>query len=411
MSMNSIYWLRHDLRLHDNPALHQLTETSSHCLFVFSTYQTLKSACHFRRHFYTEALFDLQTRLKQVGLDLCITDAPFHQFLEQLSSQQKIDAIYYTHAHAFDERQEEKVLTDICLKQSINLRGFDQSTLFSESSLPFSIEKMPFIFTDFRKRIEADLPPITIVPTPKKWPKALPTSSSPSKLALENLHPHFKGGEIHGQEHLKKYIWLNQSIKTYKETRNNLIAFEDSTKLSPWLNSGCLSARYVMSEVRKYEREVGENESTYWVFFELLWRDYFKFFSRKFGNKIFHSQGITTGQSPNRPDQQAFQTWCDGKTAEPFINANMNELNKTGWMSNRGRQNVASYLIHDLGVNWTWGARYFEEKLLDYDPDLNWGNWLYLSGRGPDPRSRKFNIAKQAATHDPHGEYQKLFQS
>ena len=85
----------------------------------------------------------------------------------------------------------------------------------------------------------------------------------------------------------------------------------------------------------------------------------------------------------------------------------MNELNSTGWMSNRGRQNVASYLIHDLGLNWTWGASYFEKKLIDYDPDVNWGNWLYLSGRGSDPRARKFNTQKQAMTYDPNGEYQK----
>jgi deoxyribodipyrimidine photo-lyase len=87
----------------------------------------------------------------------------------------------------------------------------------------------------------------------------------------------------------------------------------------------------------------------------------------------------------------------------------MNELNQTGWMSNRGRQNVASYLIHDLGVNWTWGAAYFEEMLIDYDPDSNWGNWLYLSGRGSDPRARKFNTALQAETYDPDFRYRTLW--
>jgi deoxyribodipyrimidine photo-lyase len=76
-------------------------------------------------------------------------------------------------------------------------------------------------------------------------------------------------------------------------------------------------------------------------------------------------------------------------------------------MSNRGRQNVASFLMHDLKLPWTWGARYFEEKLIDYDPDLNWGNWLYFSGYGSDPRSRKFNIKSQAETYDPAGEYRR----
>jgi deoxyribodipyrimidine photo-lyase len=405
--MNSIYWLRHDLRLHDNPALTHLTDSSSHCAFVFSTFQTLKSASKVRKNFYAEALNDLQTRLKLVGHELLITEQPFHQFLQQIIRQQKINAIYFTQAHAFDERQEEKTLENLCQNHSIDLRGFDQGTLFAETSLPFPLQQMPFIFTDFRKKLEASLPEISLISAPQKWPKPLPISIPTMTLSLHTPHSHFKGGETHGLEHLEKYIWQNQSIKTYKETRNNLIAFEDSTKLSPWLNAGCLSARYVMNEVKRYESEICQNESTYWVFFELLWRDYFKFFSRKFAQKIFLPQGLTPGHSPNANDVEAFQIWCQGLTPEPFINANMLELNKTGWMSNRGRQNVASYLIHDLGVNWTWGARYFEEKLIDYDPDLNWGNWLYLSGRGPDPRSRKFNTAKQAATYDPDGEYQR----
>ena len=85
----------------------------------------------------------------------------------------------------------------------------------------------------------------------------------------------------------------------------------------------------------------------------------------------------------------------------------MNELNSTGWMSNRGRQNVASYLIHDLNLPWVWGAGYFEAKLIDYDVSSNWGNWLYLSGQGTDPRSRKFNVEKQAQDYDPNAEYRK----
>ena len=85
----------------------------------------------------------------------------------------------------------------------------------------------------------------------------------------------------------------------------------------------------------------------------------------------------------------------------------MKELLATGFMSNRGRQNVASFLIHNLNLPWTWGAAFFEEQLIDYDPDINWGNWLYLSGKGTDPRARVFNIKKQANDYDHLGEYQK----
>jgi len=99
-----------------------------------------------------------------------------------------------------------------------------------------------------------------------------------------------------------------------------------------------------------------------------------------------------------------------GQTDDQFVNANMNELRMTGWMSNRGRQNVASYLIHQLGLDWRLGARWFEQQLIDYDPCSNYGNWLYLSGFGSDPRpNRIFNVAKQASIYDANQEYRKLW--
>lgn len=219
----------------------------------------------------------------------------------------------------------------------------------------------------------------------------------------------FSPKENKGSARLNHYLWKTHAIQNYKETRNGMIRFDDSSKLSPWLNVGNLSPRTVYFELKRYEAQVCENESTYWLLFELLWRDYFKFFSLKFGQKIFLTSGLSLGVSPNQKDLATFHSWCEGKTPDAFINANMNELNQTGWMSNRGRQNVASYLIHDLGLNWTWGAEYFEKKLFDYDPDLNWGNWLYLSGRGSDPRARKFNTLKQAETYDPQGKYRQIW--
>ena len=210
------------------------------------------------------------------------------------------------------------------------------------------------------------------------------------------------------QHRLFDYIWQTHAIQTYKETRNGLLVWNDSSKLSPFLSLGVISARQIYREIKKYERQVTANESTYWMIFELLWRDYFKFFSLKYGAQIFHEEGVRKNQqySPS-PDELLFQSWCEGKTEDAFINANMKELLQTGWMSNRGRQNAASYLVHNLYLPWTWGAQYFEKMLIDYDPDLNWGNWLYLSGNGSDPRARQFNPTRQAEIYDPQGAYQK----
>jgi len=147
------------------------------------------------------------------------------------------------------------------------------------------------------------------------------------------------------------------------------------------------------------------------MIFELLWRDFFQFSARLHGAKIFQIGGIHPERSKVPEPQDAedlFIEWKNGTTKNSFINANMNELRMTGWMSNRGRQNVASYLINELNLDWTRGAQWFEEQLIDYDPCSNYGNWLYLSGFGNDPReNRRFNISKQTEMYDLTGNYTK----
>ena len=111
-------------------------------------------------------------------------------------------------------------------------------------------------------------------------------------------------------------------------------------------------------------------------------------------------------------DPKTFHRWKEGRTPNAFVNANMIELATTGWMSNRGRQNVASYLVHDLGQDWLAGARHFEEHLIDYDPCSNYGNWMYLGGVGNDPRpNRAFNLEKQAEFYDPDSKFRNLWLS
>jgi len=180
-----------------------------------------------------------------------------------------------------------------------------------------------------------------------------------------------------------------------------------STKFSPWLAHGCLSPKQIYAEVRRYEASRGNNESTYWVIFELLWRDFFRLMAKKYGDKIFLKGGILGKENGTlRDDFKAFQRWKDGKTGKGIVDANMREIASTGFMSNRGRQIVASYLVNDLKVNWQLGAEYFESLLIDYDPASNWGNWNYVAGVGNDPReNRYFNPKTQAERYDPEGKY------
>jgi deoxyribodipyrimidine photo-lyase len=252
---------------------------------------------------------------------------------------------------------------------------FDSETLIEH--LDFSLPKH---FTEFRKKIE----PILIN-------KVIDISKEKSQAL----------------DHLNNYLWIKNLAHSYKETRNQLIGEDYSTKFSKYLSVGSLSAKLIFSEIKKFEASNFANESTYWIIFELLWRDFFKLQARKQKSLFFRASGYNHSQVQNiQHDSDNFSLWCTGQTENNFINAFMVELNSTGYMSNRGRQIVASYLIHDLNCHWRAGATYFESKLIDYDPSLNWGNWAYIAGVGSDPRPiRKFNIEKQQKEHDPNGEF------
>jgi deoxyribodipyrimidine photo-lyase len=218
----------------------------------------------------------------------------------------------------------------------------------------------------------------------------------------------FCGGESAAIKRLEHYFWQSDRLQVYKQTRNGMLNADDSSKFSPWLALGCLSPRYIYDQVKQYESDRLANDSTYWLFFELLWRDYFRFVATKHGNKLFHRTGLRGMDLPWRQDWERLELWQNGQTGFPLVDANMREILATGFMSNRGRQNVASFLTKNLGIDWRMGAEWFESLLIDYDPSSNWGNWNYTAGIGNDARGfRFFNIHKQAQDYDPHGEYVK----
>ncbi|MCY7390835.1 MAG: DASH family cryptochrome, partial [Leptolyngbyaceae cyanobacterium CAN_BIN12] len=218
----------------------------------------------------------------------------------------------------------------------------------------------------------------------------------------------FEGGETAGKARLEHYFWQQDCLKTYKETRNGMVGADYSSKFSAWLALGCLSPRYIFEQVQEYETKRVQNDSTYWLIFELLWRDYFRFICAKHGDRIFRLSGLQGMSLPWKEDWQRFDLWREGKTGFPLVDANMREIAATGFMSNRGRQNVASFLTKNLGINWQMGAEWFESLLVDYDVCSNWGNWNYTAGVGNDARGfRFFNILKQSRDYDPDGTYVK----
>lgn len=308
------------------------------------------------------------------------------------------------------------------------------STLYNKDALPFNDGPygIPDTYTPFRTKVEKACKIDKPLPVPRKVDLTLspvladfgmmdkcsfqymPTLQDLG-YSLEDMEhadgkgdPRgvmpFLGGETAALARVQEYIWDKDLLKIYFDTRNGMIGADYSTKFAPWLATGCLSPRYVAQECLKYEQERVANKSTYWVVFELLWRDYFKFFALKHGNKIFFPGGTIDSDQQWSYDARYVQAWKEGKTGYPLVDANMRELAATGFMSNRGRQNVASFLALDMKCDWRHGADYFEEVLLDYDVHSNWGNWCAAAGM-TGGRINRFNIVKQSKDYDQHGDY------
>ena len=223
----------------------------------------------------------------------------------------------------------------------------------------------------------------------------------------------FTGGETAGLKRVQDYIFDKDLLKIYFDTRNGMLGGDYSTKFSPWLAHGCISPRYVAKECKRYEDETGiVNKSTYWVVFELLWGAFFRMNFLKNGNKMFMLDGLlgrdAHGTHANSRkwglNKKQVQAWKEGMTGYPLVDANMRELAATGFMSNRGRQNVASFLALDMNTDWRYGADHFESTLLDHDVYANWGNWCSAAGM-TGGRVNKFNIVKQSKDYDKEGDY------
>jgi deoxyribodipyrimidine photo-lyase len=428
MVKTALVWFKTDLRIEDNETLVKAISQSQKIIPVYcfdtSHFETtsfgFKKTGSFRTQFLLEALQDLDASLRELGSGLLIVKGKPEIEIPKIVQEYKAQKVFTKREVAFEEKQTEKLVQDELFKLRCELETCSTSTLYHAEDLPFSIKDIPDVFTNFRKKTEKD----AIIRKPFEKPLAIDSHEIPEfrlptfeELNLKKIKVDsraaipFNGGETEAIKRLKHYFYDTKHLSKYKETRNGMVGADYSSKFSAWLAMGCISPRFIYMEVKKYEKEFGANDSTYWLIFELLWRDFFRFMFKKYQTKFFLYSGIKTEKVNSKSlNEKLLLQWINGKTASDFINANMLELKLTGFMSNRGRQNVASYFCNELNMDWRLGAAYFEEQLVDYDVCSNWGNWAYLAGVGNDPRThRYFNIEKQANDYDKKMEFRKLW--
>ena len=434
--MKILYWLRNDLRLHDNEVLAALPAGATllpvYCFDPAAlgpdAYLGLTRTGPHRLPFLLETLADLQRQYAALGSAIHFVVGQPATELPRLAQALHLDALWTSAEHTHEETATESALAVAlaAARPPIALRRFETLTLLHPRDLRIDVRDLPLSFSKFRFDVAAATPVRPPQATPQKLPPlpvgfacaplptapalaaalGLPVAVAPARDPRSAL-PALGGGETAALARLYDYTTERRLIARYNDTRNELLGEAYSTKFSAWLANGSLSARQIWAAIDDYEAYAGPHgKGSQQLRMELVWRDYFRLLARRVGADFFRLAGLR-GQYPKPPatDRAAFERWTQGRTGNAFVDANMRELAATGFMSNRGRQNVASYLIHDLRQPWRWGAAWFEHQLIDYDPASNWGNWKYIAGTGTDVRDTAFDVPQQAKRYDPHGRY------
>jgi deoxyribodipyrimidine photo-lyase len=424
--MNNLVLFRNNLRVEDNTSLFEACKNAGKTIGIIcfdprqfsKTKYGFKKTGKFRTKFLLETVSELKENLLLKNISLLIYfDKPENVF-QKIISDYEISTIFTQ-----KEWTSEEVNVNNNIKRQFKnvnfIETFDQF-LFHPDDIPYQdLKYLPQVFTVFRKECEKKVSVRKTISIEPKIKENL-IENKTSIPTLENLGYEdfelnkntafpFKGGENQAVNRIENYFFETENLSKYKQTRNGLIGSDYSSKLSAWLANGSVSTKTIYWKVKQYEEQIEANEDTYWLIFELIWRDFFKYISMKFGNKIFQIDGILNHKYDWKFNQKAFKQWISGNTNEPFVNANMIELAETGFMSNRGRQNVASFWAKEWQQDWRIAAAYFESMLIDYDVHSNYGNWMYNAGVGNDPRYRKFNIKRQAEMYDENGAYQDLW--
>ena len=418
-----LVWFRNDLRVRDQHSLSQAIAAHDRVIAVYHlpehwlqpTQWGFKKMERFRAAFLLQTLAQLKKDLAKLNISLWVKVGRWGALLKELQESYNVTAIY-----GQKEWTQEELDDNAQIPTGIEKHWHYDQFLFHPDDIPMQVADVPEVFTVFRKKYEKHVSVRSALPVPSPMPEENRLTSVPelptlSSLGYENITVDkrtaipFEGGEKAAWGRLENYFWNTNQLSYYKKTRNGLLGKKYSSKFSIWLAFGSISPVSIYHEVKKYEKEVTKNDSTYWLIFELIWRDYFKYISKKHGNAIFKLGGLLQKDYTWKTNQKYVQQWIDGATPEPFVNANMRELALTGFMSNRGRQNVASFFAKEWHLDWRIGAAYFEAMLIDYDIHSNYGNWMYNAGVGNDPRDRKFNVAWQAERYDPNNKYQKTW--
>jgi deoxyribodipyrimidine photo-lyase len=396
--VTAIVWLRRDLRVHDHPALHAALAAHERVVPVFCLDDRVLRGRHAsgaRTQFLLECLADLDGSLRERGGGLVVRHGRPEQELAQLVRETKADAVHFsTDVTPFARKRGANVRSALA-DSGVELHAHPGLGVIDDVGAPRTQSGKPYtIFTPFQRNWEGQ-PRREVQRAPRELPalaSRLAKGRLPTLAALgleQDVRAPAKGGETPARERLARF--LEAGVRSYGQGRDALD--EDSTsRLSPYLHFGCISPRELETRLPR-----GGGAEAFRR--QLCWRDFHHHVLLHFPrNAHAEFQERYRGKLTWSRAERRFERWCEGQTGFPLVDAGMRQLRAEGWMHNRARLVVGSFLTKDLGIDWRWGERWFMRMLLDGDEANNNGNWQWIASVGTDPAPvfrRIYNPARQ----------------
>ena len=386
--------LRNNLRTKDNQALNAALNAAKraktqHLLAIFSTeilegsFLSHETASVLRKEVTFGAVLDLRASLEKLNISLYITDS-FEHTLQSLAKEFSL-ILYISQEVGTQERALEQQLC-----------RYEHRLFFEQTMIEPFVFDYTKSFSHFRNRVIA-----TKIKAPEPEPKPLQNNTRAYDIAQPNItkYENLEAPFTQKSAAARVVFYLKNHLYDYEKSRWFIDGEDISTHFSPYLSLGIISPKSLHKSLREAEANYGASSSSAFIFMELLWRDFFHHVMRQSHNQLFLSSGFGDVAVQASKNQEFLERFYTAQTDEPLINAGIKELRLSGWLSNRMRQLLANYFCRVLGLDFRYGAAFFQTYLIDYNPAANWGNWAYQAGVGNDKRGNVFDIAAQSARY------------
>lgn len=411
----TIWWIRRDLRLNDNEALTAACQSARDVIPLFIIDPELEKSPNIsqrRKAFLWRALRVLGKDIEKIGGHLVIRRGNPVDVLTQIFAEHSIQGIYAEEDFSPYARTRDRRVSDVLPLHLIGGSSFSHpGSILKSDQTPYTV------FTPYSKAWLATHPLESVVPLPSpakiSTPLGMASDSIPEAEVRYNSHL-FPAGEIAAQTRLKIFTGgETPPVYGYSEDRNRM-DINGTSQLSPYLRFGMVSPGQAIAAAHAAlalaSDPVSQKGVRTWIN-ELIWREFYISILYHFPHVLKQSFQADYDRIQWVNDEQDYADWCEGRTGYPVVDAAMRQLLSTGWMHNRARMIVASFLVKDLLIDWRWGERWFMKNLLDGDPAANNGGWQWTAGTGTDaaPYFRVFNPILQSKKFDPQGDYIKMW--